>query len=58
MGKSDAKAIKPKPSVKGLLPSMTVAKPTPRAVTRGTGYGRGSYATGVISYPDYFIWSK
>ena len=36
MGKRDAKAIRPKPSTRGLRPLMDEASPTPRAVTRGT----------------------
>ena len=36
MGVSEAKAMRPKPSVRGLRPWMLVARPTPSAVTRGT----------------------
>ena len=36
MGRSEAKAIMPNPSVSGLRPRMTVARPTPSAVTSGT----------------------
>ena len=31
-----AKAINPKPSTMGLLPLILVARPTPRAATKGT----------------------
>ncbi len=31
-----AKAISPNPSIIGLLPLILVAKPTPRATTKGT----------------------
>lgn len=36
MGKSDAKAISPKPSTSVLLPSMFSANPNPKAATNGT----------------------
>ena len=36
MGFKLANAINPKPSIVGLLPFIAVAKPTPRAATRGT----------------------
>lgn len=36
IGVSEAKAIKPKPSIIGLRPLILEAKPTPSAVTRGT----------------------
>ena len=36
MGNKEAKAISPKPSIRGLRPSICVAKPSPNAATRGT----------------------
>jgi hypothetical protein len=36
MGVRDAKAMRPKPSVKGSRPRMVRASPTPKAVTSGT----------------------
>jgi hypothetical protein len=36
IGVKEAKAMSPKPSVIGLRPLMLEAKPTPRAVTKGT----------------------
>ena len=36
MGVSEAKAIRPKPSVMGLRPLILSASPTPSAVTSGT----------------------
>ncbi len=36
IGVSEAKAIKPKPSIAGFLPLIDELKPIPRAATRGT----------------------
>lgn len=36
IGKSEAKAMSPNPSVKGFLPSKTLERPTPKAATKGT----------------------